>query len=479
MASVAAERDGVRRPYRDGRIEPARHTDPSESDPREQPDQLRIWLPLLLALCWMLGTFAFFWLSDLDQQVQNKTQLCVFVFSATALFALGYALQVWRCPPDRLRCLTPTEFTRARKLLVVGASYYIVVSIVAMATLGATGSTSVWSNVRDPATAYLHKLDAYEQGIGQSSGILTLSVLLGVCGTMLAPLLVVYWQRLSWPLRAVGLLGLAFHATYYLFIGTLKGLGDVAVMLGAGLLVVAATARRRRTRTRRGKVLTVAAMIAITFTGYMVFSQAARSTAFGTSDLVKANPAVVNVAGPHVANGIAAMLVYPTHGYLGLAHNLQVPFTWSHGLGSAPAAAVLAEQQFGVDPSAHPNYPQRTQDETAWPADLYWATIYPWLASDLTFPGAALFMGLIGWFFARVWLEAALARRVLPLLIFAQLAILIAYLPANNQLGMSPESVIGMITLLALYLCRPRRRPPVQPVRPAPGRALSAARSQL
>ncbi len=403
----------------------------------------------------MLGTFAVFWLSDLDQRVPNKTQLCVFVFSATGLFAFGYAVQAWRCKPDRFLSVAPTEFTRARKLLFVGVGYHVAVSAVAMATLGATGPTSVWSNVRDPANAYFDKLDAYEQGVGQGNGTLTLLALLGVCGTMLAPLLVVYWHRLSWPVRTVGLLGLAFHATYYLFVGTLKGLGDVAVMLGAGLLVVAVTARRRP-GTRRGRLLALAAMIAVAFTAYMVFSQAARSTVSGTSDMVRASPTVASVAGPHVANGVAAVVFYPTHGYLGLAHNLQVPFEWSRGLGSAPAATILAEQQFGADASAHPSYPKRTENATGWPAQLYWATIYPWLASDLTFPGAALFMGLVGWFFARVWLEATLARRVLPLLIFAQLWIVIAYLPANNQIGMSPESVSGMITLLALYLCRSR-----------------------
>ncbi|NLU78830.1 hypothetical protein HCA58_10650 [Micromonospora sp. HNM0581] len=468
MASVDAERDWELRPHPDGRVATASPAAGQESDTWEPPSQRSIWLPLLLALSWMLGTFAVFWLSELDEQVQNGTQLCVFVFGATALFALGYTVHMWHCPPARFRRVTPTRYTTVRKLLVVAAGYHVVASAAALATLGATGPTGIWSNVRDPADAYLHKLDAYAQGAGQGNGILTLLALFGVCGTMLAPLLVVYWRRLSWPIRAFGLLGLAFHVTYYLFVGTLKGLGDVSVMLGAGLLVVAVTTRRRMGR-RRGRLLALGATIVVAFTVYMVFSQAARSTVFGTSDMVKANPAVVDVTGPHVAHGIAAVLFYPTHGYLGLAHNLQVPFEWSNGLGNAPAATLLAEQQLGVDASDNPSYPERTENATGWPAQLYWATIYPWLASDLTFPGAALFMGLVGWFFARVWSEAFVARRVLPLLIFAQLWILIAYLPANNQLGMSPESVTGMITLLALYLCRPRRRTP-EHLGPAPRR---------
>lgn len=436
---------------------PARH-DASHAVPQQRKSaRLKAWLPLILALSWMLGTFGAFWLGGLGQQVPNPGRLCAFVLSATGLFALGYAARVLRVPGGQPTAVTPTRAARIRHLVLVGAGYYTVLSIIRLATLGATGPGNVWSSVQDPAAAYLHKLQAYDQGVGQGNPILSLLALLGVCGTTLAPLLVVYWRHLPWLARAAGLLGLILNVTYYLYIGTLKGLGDVAVMLAAGLLVLAA-APQRRARSRRRTALTVGAAIAAAFTAYMVFSQAARTSEFGTSDLVKPSPAVASLAGPRVADGLAALVFYPTHGYLGLAYNLQAPFEWSRGLGSAPAAAALAEERLGADALTNTSYPERTESMTGWSAELYWATAYPWLASDLTFPGAALFMALVGWLFARVWLEAAFSRRALPLLLFAQLWIFIAYVPANNQLGMSPESVAGVVTLMVLLLCRPQTR---------------------
>ncbi|GAB3957772.1 hypothetical protein GCM10027614_73880 [Micromonospora vulcania] len=185
---------------------------------------------------------------------------------------------------------------------------------------------------------------------------------------------------------------------------------------------------------------------------YMIHNHATRADEFGTTgDVVHVNPTVERVVGTPMAEGIAAMIGYPTHGYLGLSYNLQLPFEWSRGLGSSPSAAIFAEQTFDADLSEHPPFPDRTEHEKGWPARQYWATIYPWLASDLTFPGAALFMGFVGWLFAGSWRAAVSSRRVVPTLIFAQLCILIIYVPANNQLGMAPDSIVGMATLLALY----------------------------
>ncbi|WP_208102987.1 hypothetical protein, partial [Escherichia coli] len=66
MASVDAERDWELRPHPDGRVATASPAAGQESDTWEPPSQRSIWLPLLLALSWMLGTFAVFWLSELD-----------------------------------------------------------------------------------------------------------------------------------------------------------------------------------------------------------------------------------------------------------------------------------------------------------------------------------------------------------------------------------------------------------------------------
>nr|WP_146218393.1 hypothetical protein [Micromonospora acroterricola] len=404
----------------------------------------------------MLGTFGLFWTGALAQQVPNPGTLCLFVLGATGAFAAGYVAQLWRSSSRPIVGTTrSTDVRRVRRLVLASGIYYVVLGVALLVEYGATGPGSIIASLQDPAGAYLNKFTVYQQqqDSGRTNPVIQVLTLLGFLGTALVPLLVVYWRRLSGGLRLVGLAGIGVYSLFFLYIGTLKGLGDFVLMIAAGLLIASSRNpdRTGRKMNRRRATVLVAVVFAL-FCAYMVSNQADRVDQFGTHDRVRANPTVERIVGEQVATGLAALVIYPTHGYLGLAYNLETPFVWSHGLGSTPAVASYGSQYLGIDTDQYPAYPTRTEDRTGWPAGMYWSTIYPWLASDLTFPGTVLFMAFLGWFFARLWREVNLSGGILPTLIFVQMCLLVAYIPANNQLGMSRPAVIGLATLLSLYL---------------------------
>jgi hypothetical protein len=410
---------------------------------------------MTVALCWMLGTFGAFWLSGHAKEVQNPVDLCLFIFSSIALFAAGYAIRIHHSTPPQMPDGDGVDqLRRVRYLILLGASYQVALSLYQLGEFGATGAGNIWASIKNPAGGYLNKLEVYEIQQSEVGGTTMelLLTLLGVLGTILVPILVIYWRRLSLILRSAGVTGVTLTIAHYLYIGTLKGIGDTVIMVAAGLAIVSAMSGRQiRNRSHRGPAMALAALSFTIFLSYMVYNQASRASEFGTSKYVTVSPAVEAVAGREIASGIAATVHYPTHGYLGLAHNLDTPFSWSYGLGSSRIAFAFAERYTNLDLDTNSTYPERTEMRTGWPALMRWSTIYPWLASDLTFPGAALFMGLIGWLFAKFWMEAAFSRRILSMLIFTQLCQLIAYVPANNQLGLSGPSAVGMLTLVLFY----------------------------
>ncbi|MFG2057317.1 hypothetical protein ACGFI9_25190 [Micromonospora sp. NPDC048930] len=415
---------------------------------------LRPWLPLLVALAWMLGTFGAFWLGGQADEVPDPARLCLFVLSATTVFALGYVARIVLRPPQaRPADDTPQRMRRIHRLVFWGAWYYAALGAALLLEYGANSPGDILRSIMDPADSYASKFAIYQaqQDSGRVSLPIQVLTLLAVLSTATVPLLAVHWRGLTPRLKTTALLGISVYIVFFLYIGTLKGLGDTVVMALAGLMVasVARLRIRRRRPTRRG-VLVAVVLLAV-FGWYMVGNQAARVSLFGTQDVMRANPAVARVVGNEAATGVAATIFYPTHGYLGLAYNLETPFEWSRGLGANPAVASYAGQYLKADVTEHPPYPTRTEARTGYPAGLYWSTAYPWLASDLTFPGVVALMGLLGWFLARFWTEAAYHREILPTLIFAQLALVIAYLPANNQLGASRPGLIGLVTLAVLY----------------------------
>jgi hypothetical protein len=205
-------------------------------------------------------------------------------------------------------------------------------------------------------------------------------------------------------------------------------------------------------------------LLTVTFVSYMSFNQAQRIEAVGIQRLFQPNPVVTSLLGPDLARGVTATLFYPTHGYQGLAYNLQTDFQWTKGLGSSRALDSYWTQYLQGASQSGSTYPARTEVRTGWPQGQYWATIYPWLASDITFPGTIAFMGLLGWWLAKLWFESVIIRARLSILLLAQALLCIAYIPANNQIGIGRPSLIAFLSLVSLYVLRGRRH-----VTPAPG----------
>lgn len=441
----------------------------------------RMWAPLWIAVVWMLGTFAAFWLTGLSAKVEDPWRLTGFVSAATGMFALGYWCKIQACPQE---LLVPGSRegrqVRSRRLIGWSAAYFIIFGITQMGEYGATGVGDIVTHVQDPGSSYQAKFAVYEQAAATSqvSPVMQVVTLAGGLYGVLCPLLVLYWRRLHLGLRVAGVAGLVTYAGFFLFIGTQKGLGDLIVMVLVGVLAgTLGTWWVRNPTTRQRRTTPYVAAVLVAFVLYMVSAQAGRADQFGSRGVVPPNPTVVRLVGDRTAIGVASVLFYPTHGYLGLAYNLGTDFQWSCGLGSSSVVASYAGQYLGVQVPG--TYPVRTEVRTGWPAGMYWATAYPWLASDLTFPGVVLAMGLFGWLFAHMWVRGAMMRDRLALVIFGQLAIAVAYIPANNQLWISRPTTIGFVTLLALYAVRkaftraevrtsasrsgPGTRPPQQP----------------
>lgn len=433
----------------------------------------RMWVPLWIALVWLLGTFAAFWLTGLSSRVPDAMLLTIFVLAATGLFSIGYAAKIKSLPQTALIHGDPwSHQKRDRTLIVWSAVYFAVFGAVQMSDYGAAGLGDILNRVQDPGSAYQAKFQVYELAVstGQVSPVMQLVTLAGGLYGVLGPLLVLYWTRLTLAVRIAGVIGLLTYATFFLFIGTQKGVGDLIVMCLVGLMTsTLGTWHRRSPSGRRRRTGPYVTILVTAFVLYMVFAQAGRADQFDTRGAVPPNPTVVKLVGDRTAIGVATTLFYPTHGYLGLSYNLGSGFTWTHGLGASAVINSYAAQYLGTDPPR--TYPVRTEERTGWPAGMYWATIYPWLASDLTFPGAALFMLLLGWWFAKTWVEGAMHRDTLSLVLFGQLAIMIAYVPANNQIGMSRPVAIGFATLLLLYLGRWIRRSAGRPPLAGSGRS--------
>lgn len=409
--------------------------------------------PLRFSLGWLIGTYVLFLVVGDIAAVPDLFKLSAFVALTIACFAGGYWLRAvrFRSEPAVEVPDAPQRVRHAKTLVVLSAGYYLAYGLAYMGEYGVRSVSSVVNAVADPGSAYLAKFDVYafQNASNLSNPIIQALTLAAVLAAPLVPLLFIYWRQITPDIKLLAFAALAVYAALFVALGTLVGLGNILIFTAVGYLMTRARTTTQGRRRRRAAGVLVA-LIAATFAGYMIYNQSARLMKVGIQDRYEPNPIVAAVAGDDLARGATVMAFYPTHGYLGLAYNLETPFEWTEGRGAARALdSYLAQYQL-ADTVSRSTYPERTEARTGWDAGMYWSTIYPWLASDLTWFGAALFMGLVGWWMARWWHEAV-AGSWLALLLFAQSAVLVAYVPANNQLGLSRPNLIGVVTLLALY----------------------------
>ena len=425
--------------------------------PASHPTSL--YLPLKLALLWLGGTFMLFMLYGDAGEVTNMGTLLIFISATLALFTAGYIAQIRSSGAHTPVVAEPTSFAHgevraARRWVISGSLYYLIFGLSSMANYGLLSPSGLVQAVLNPGASYFIRLRAAENlaATGATSALTQLLTLSSALATPVVPFLILYWSgRLGFAVRLLAFVGLSAYAAYWLAIGTLKGLGDILAFASAALLIQAVGGWPRSHRRVDRKQVIAAGLLAATFVGYMVINQGQRLEAGRASSAFQANPTITSVIGTEAARGLNVTISYPTHGYLGLAKNLETPFRWSGLRGSSRALDSYIAQYLGSPSVYDKTYPARTEQRTGYPALMYWATIYPWLASDFTFPGAALLMGLLGWWVAKLWVEAAFLRRRISVLLFSQLALLVFYIPANNQIGLMRPSLIAFMTLLGVY----------------------------
>lgn len=166
--------------------------------------------------------------------------------------------------------------------------------------------------------------------------------------------------------------------------------------------------------------------------------------------------------GDRIGLGVALLVHYLTAGYYGLSLCLQLPFEWTHGVGSSFALSSYAQQYLGFRDMLEASYPYRMENVFGYPAKSYWHTVFPWLASDLSFLGAALLMYLVGKALARSMLESVRDGAPLAITMFYFMVTFVIFIPANNQLMQERYMTVGFLVICICWVVTcfsaPRRR---------------------
>ncbi len=408
-------------------------------------------LPLWFFEIYLLASLAIFAFGPLELPVENPTMLYGFALTAQAAILIGYLVGI-RSPANGYRGYL--SFPALVQIAILLTCVVLGLSFRFRNYIG----ISVTQALADPSLAYYARLEQFASG--QSTSFLY-SVMRALAGPMLAvfiPCGVFYWRQMDWMWRGFWLAGAVLFFADCILTGAAKGLFDIILVL-PWLLWAKSSTRRMDSQASKSKyALTIVVSLAVITSGIGYFSYS-REARFGLGNnsyppgTVGWSQELYGVTIPEPTEFTIYMVArYWTHGYYGLAGCLQLPFEWSYGVGHSSVWMKYAGS-LSIDPDAFwlTCYPARLEAETGYSTAHYWHTMYPWIASDLTFPGAILFVGLMAFLMAQAWNDTLRGLNPFAIGFCTQVILMFYYIPANNGRLMYPEEALSFWGLLACW----------------------------
>lgn len=268
----------------------------------------------------------------------------------------------------------------------------------------------------------------------------------------------VYFKKMSVLDKVLYFSTTIFTILYWLNQGTLKGLGDIVIMLlPISILVLA---RRKflkgkiKKKSRRLLVIISATMILFMIVFGMIQQQRMEHMNKSYSLINQTNIKFIEeekeMPFPYITNYFS---FYVSHGYTGMALAMELDPQFTYGLGSSRTVLQNTESLLGVDINSK-TYTQRIENYFGWPNGMYWPTAFTWFASDISFFGIPIMMFIVGKIFAHLWVNFIYERSIISLVAICQIFIFVIYLPANNQLFQTQENFYANIFLIGLLIFR-------------------------
>lgn len=271
------------------------------------------------------------------------------------------------------------------------------------------------------------------------------------------------WRDLKKYTRCTLIIILLADFIYDLFyIGTQKGLFSYIVY--ALMIYVIKIVRKKGSFHIRDVILTSLVVLMVIFlfsnilNARLEYWGSSKPLTISTGLTYNLNHPLLRLVPDDYRYQIAVILAYPTQGYYGLSLCLSTPFEWTYGIGASRGLNSIINQVIPSIPIIiDKTYPLRAEAIFGYPGLAQWHTIFPWLASDLTFIGALLYMGFVALIYMKCWKQVIEYNNPISFVLLTLLTIQYIFVPANNQLFISRGGSLGTIVVFLIWLTKNKK----------------------
>lgn len=431
-------------------------------------------LPLLLVMSFLFTVFAVFLIWPINWPIYNGwiwTLLIAYV--ALCLGALAFGYTAGRATDRRGTPLR--SFGPVLPVIVGGAGCAIVLLFPSSYIYTGRWPWDVLAALQDQGDAYRSLTDQLLLTTGQRGPIALARALVAPLTFAVIPLGILYWKRLGQPVRILVIATALCSVTLSLMRGTDRELADLFIIGGSAFLV---SIGRQNANSAHALALIrkywLPAILLATFVwvAASLFTERRNERLGGYNRLmVCANDSRIcaDIDAPLISwmpleqrFGMSLFVLSSASGFYGLSLGLEKDFEPTWGVGHSPAALAIYELVTGDQSVRARTYTYRNGID-GWSEENYWSTLILWLANDFGFVGAVVVLGLIGFVWGRAWRDATQRGSDPAAIIFCLTMVMLAYLPANNQVFANYDGYSVFVVWLVIWMRQASLRVPATP----------------
>lgn len=436
---------------------------------------LQKYLPILIILFYLNLTIILFAYGPYNYPLNSPILFYIFLFTSNFILFVGYLIGVEK---SKLNINNQNESKEKQKKNIMKYSFVFFITFIPLTNYLNTGSILFnTSAFNDLGAAYIDSLNIRDQRSG-SVIISYLRIFLSFYLICFIPLGLFMWNTFSIKLKTLFVLGVLGGLSLDLFRGTNKSLADYLIIFLVFFLfkIVISSLEKKESKLNPLKyqnpsatlIIKLIFIVTFLFFGSLVFYFYFSNTAperygvslFGPNGQYSLNLDNVFLSIIPTFEGklaLSSLIHYFTQGYYALGLSIDKPFMPTFGLGGSMAILINSSQLFNTNLIFENSYVYRNSIENGWDWMMQWSSFYVWIASDISFFGVLILLGVIGYFLGATWMKSIFENDYLSYILFTQLFILCIYLPANNQLFQSYEGLVGNLLLFIFWIINKKR----------------------
>ena len=382
----------------------------------------------------------------------NQNSVVGYLILAQVFIAFGYYLSWMKVRRVSLGGEPISQFHKP-VVAFINVALLVNYALFIPSSLSRTGALvpDVFFGLTNPGLAYNLNFERLEQGnpfvLVEYARMLLSPWIIG-----LFPVAVVHWKSLNRSIKYLCFGAVLLNISLFISTGTNKGLADFVITL-PWLIFLGVSLGYLNIRLSPKVLLVFGALIVALFV-FFGAGQAQRAGDAGVLGAFDSGDGVIFADREHFVSILLpdflvivfeSITRYVTQGYYALSLTFPIVSDTTFGFGNSMFLARNADALTGSTYFTLQSLPGLLEQSHGWSMSGLWHSIYPWIASDFGFFGTLIVVGVFGYILGLSWGLSLVAPHPINIIICYFLLIIFYYIPANNQIFQSGETVVGFL----------------------------------